>query len=44
MEEIEQLKVELSQAQKKKSFFEEQVKNLGECIEVLQKEVAYRTI
>lgn len=43
MEEVEQLKLELTQVQEKKLFFEEQLKHLGECIKTLQKEVAYRT-
>ena len=43
MNSIEQLKVELYEARQKKAFFEEQIQNLGFCINVLKKEVDYRT-
>lgn len=44
MEVTHQLKVELTEARKRREVLQEQVKRLGFCIDVLQKEVAYRTI
>ena len=44
MEQVKQLQVELTEAQKKRLFLEEQLKSLVFCINVLRKEVAYRTI
>ncbi|MGD9276743.1 MAG: hypothetical protein PVJ67_06245 [Candidatus Pacearchaeota archaeon] len=43
MESVEQLMVELSEAQRAKSSLAAKLRNLDYCIRVLSKEVAYRT-
>ena len=41
---LDQLKTELTDAREKRMILEGQLQDVGFCINVLQKEVAYRTI
>jgi len=43
MDPIDQLKTELLEAKKRRDRFQTQLESISFCIEILQKEVAYRT-